>query len=124
LDYKYIFSSSLMVRFRNLFTLEQATMKKMDILDTIEYIKEQGDVFGRSPVRIERIKQIDTLRKMKLVVYGEAFDKENNNWEKSIILTQKAKDYYKKHACRRSRGIWLLMLFGLLIQYIAFVLAL
>jgi hypothetical protein len=124
LDYKHILFSSPMVRFRSLFTLEQATMKKMDILDTIEYIIEQGDVFGRSPVRIERIKQIETLRKRKFVVYGEAFDKENNNWEKSIILTQKAKAYYNKHAGRRSRRIWLLMFFALLIQYVAFVIGL
>lgn len=99
-------------------------MNKLDILDTIEYITEQGDVFGRSPVRIERIKQLEKLRKIKFINYGEVFDKENNRWEKSILLTKRARDYYKKHAGRRSRGIWVLMFFVLLIQYIAFVLAL
>jgi hypothetical protein len=105
--------------------LEQATqMKKLDIIQTLEWVEQEFSTDTTPVIPAALFKRIDVLRKMGFLSIVDKFDKEQSHWYRSLGVVGKGITYLKKHRSKRPKLKWVLMFLILLIQYIAFVLAL
>ena len=99
-------------------------MKKLDIIQTLEWVEQEFSTDTTPVIPARLFKRIDVLRKMGFLAIIDKFDNEKLYWFRSLGIVGKGITYIKKHRHKRPRLKWVLMLLILLIQYVAFVLAL
>lgn len=99
-------------------------MKKLDIIQTLEWVEQEFSTDNTPIIPAALFKRINALRKMGFLSMIEKFDNEQLYWFRTLGITGKGNKYLQKHRHKRPKFKWVLMFLILLIQFVAFVLAL